>query len=72
MGPTLYKIINDERVGDTSQISVLSDEECSSVINQTAGERAVSRDKYHFRYIKLNMPLVTFKSIFSRYLKIWI
>ena len=72
MGPTLYKIINDERVGDISQISVLSDEEYSSVINQTAGERAASRDKYHLRYIKLNMTLITFKSIFSRYLKIWI
>lgn len=62
--------MNDERVGDTAQISVLSGEEYSSVIHQKAGERAASKEKYHLRYIKLNVPLVTFKNIFSRYLKI--
>lgn len=45
MGPTLYKMINDERVEDTFQISVLSDEQYSSVINQNAEEGAASRDK---------------------------
>lgn len=30
------------------------DKGCSSAINQNAGERAASKDKYHLRYIKFS------------------
>ena len=64
--------MNGERMGDTSEFSVLSDEEYSSVINQNAGERVASKDKHNLRCIQLNVPLVIFKNTSGRYLKIWI
>lgn len=68
--------MNDERVGNTSQISVWSDEEYSSVINKNAGERVASKDKYHLRYIQIECAFtyiqkhIQNKNIFSGYLKI--